>query len=188
VYARGTNEGVRNDELSRALLQEAKERVEYAAYGSVAAQILVHHEPDLQRREWQLGQDAHERRVPRGDRQMHGADADAVQDRLDLCHQRVGSKREIPRREAERADRARPGLTLPARTTAELLLLSLVFGVATSLLPWLLMFPSMGFGLFGRRGPAELLLFRTSATLRARALTRDKRPGRSHARARAPRS
>jgi hypothetical protein len=51
---------------------------------------------------------------------------------------------------------------LPARTPAEQLRLSLAFGVATTLLPWLLMYPSMGFGLFGRRGPAELLLLRTS--------------------------
>lgn len=42
------------------------------------------------------------------------------------------------------------------------LVLSLGFGLATNALPWLGMFPSMGFGLFGRGAPAELLLVRTS--------------------------
>jgi hypothetical protein len=36
------------------------------------------------------------------------------------------------------------------------------FGLLTNVLPWLLMFPAMGFGLFGARGPAENLLFRSS--------------------------
>ena len=40
--------------------------------------------------------------------------------------------------------------------------LALGFGILTNLLPWLVMFPSMGFGPFGQRAPAALLLFRTS--------------------------
>jgi hypothetical protein len=36
------------------------------------------------------------------------------------------------------------------------------FGTGTSLLPWLLMFPAMGFGLFGRRGPERAHLLRNS--------------------------
>lgn len=35
----------------------------------------------------------------------------------------------------------------------------LVFGTLTGLLPWLVMFPGMGFGAFGLRGPPEARLF-----------------------------
>jgi hypothetical protein len=38
----------------------------------------------------------------------------------------------------------------------------IVFGVGTTVLPAFWMFPAMGFGLLGLRGPAELLLFRTA--------------------------
>jgi hypothetical protein len=40
--------------------------------------------------------------------------------------------------------------------------LALGFGLFTNLLPWLWMFPSMGFGAFGAAAPPELLLLRTS--------------------------
>jgi hypothetical protein len=40
--------------------------------------------------------------------------------------------------------------------------LALGFGLLTNLLPWLFMFPSMGFGAFGGAAPAELMLLRTS--------------------------
>jgi hypothetical protein len=36
------------------------------------------------------------------------------------------------------------------------------YGVATTALPALWMFPAMGFGLFGSRAPQEMLLFRTA--------------------------
>jgi hypothetical protein len=36
------------------------------------------------------------------------------------------------------------------------------FGLLSNLLPWLWMFPSMGFGLLGRTAPPEWLLFRSS--------------------------
>ncbi len=39
----------------------------------------------------------------------------------------------------------------------------IVFGFATNLAPWLLMFPAMGFGFFGSRAPAERKLLLTSA-------------------------
>jgi hypothetical protein len=42
------------------------------------------------------------------------------------------------------------------------IVLALGFGLATNVLPWLVMFPSMGFGLFGRGAPSALLLLRTS--------------------------
>lgn len=42
------------------------------------------------------------------------------------------------------------GLALPGNH----LLGGAIFGLATSLLPWLIMLPSFGWGLFGRRGPA----------------------------------
>jgi hypothetical protein len=42
------------------------------------------------------------------------------------------------------------------------LVLALGFGILTNLLPWLLMFPSMGFGTFGGAAPAELMLLRSS--------------------------
>jgi hypothetical protein len=38
----------------------------------------------------------------------------------------------------------------------------LVFGLATTLIPALLMFPGMGFGVFGLQGPREYLLLRTA--------------------------
>jgi hypothetical protein len=40
--------------------------------------------------------------------------------------------------------------------------LALGFGTLTNLLPWLWMFPSMGFGAFGHLAPAELMLLRSS--------------------------
>lgn len=39
---------------------------------------------------------------------------------------------------------------------------AMAFGLATSLLPWLLMFPSMGYGFFGAHGPAGTRLFPSS--------------------------
>lgn len=36
------------------------------------------------------------------------------------------------------------------------------FGVATCVFPWFLVYPALGFGSFGRNGPPELKLFRTS--------------------------
>ena len=57
---------------------------------------------------------------------------------------------------------------------------ALAFGLFTNLLPWLVMFPSMGFGVLGLRGPSELLLLRlcwrrvgarTANVLHSRALT-----------------
>ena len=36
------------------------------------------------------------------------------------------------------------------------------FGLCTSVLPWLLMFPSMGYGFFGAHGPAGTRLFLSS--------------------------
>ena len=36
------------------------------------------------------------------------------------------------------------------------------FGLLTNLLPWLWMFPSMGYGTFGRAAPPELMLLRSS--------------------------
>jgi len=41
-------------------------------------------------------------------------------------------------------------------------LVALGYGFATCVFPWFLVFPSLGFGLFGLRGPSELRLFRTS--------------------------
>ena len=43
-------------------------------------------------------------------------------------------------------------------------LLALGYGVATSVFPWFLVFPALGFGLFGLKGPPELRLFRSSLT------------------------
>jgi len=40
--------------------------------------------------------------------------------------------------------------------------MAVCFGLATSVFAWFLMFPAMGFGVFGTRGPAEFMLFRTS--------------------------
>ena len=39
---------------------------------------------------------------------------------------------------------------------------ALAFGLSTSLLPWFLMFPSMGYGLFGAHGPDGTRLFVSS--------------------------
>jgi len=39
---------------------------------------------------------------------------------------------------------------------------AVMFGLATSVFPWLLMFPAMGFGLFGARGPIGTQLFLSS--------------------------
>ena len=39
---------------------------------------------------------------------------------------------------------------------------SLAFGVLTNVLPWLLMFPAMGYGFFGWHGPAGTRLFTSS--------------------------
>src|SRR5262249_28208210 len=46
----------------------------------------------------------------------------------------------------------------PAQSVA----FAVIFGMATNLLPWFFMFPSMGFGVFGAQGPAELALLRSS--------------------------
>ncbi|MBS1153641.1 MAG: hypothetical protein H6Q89_5339, partial [Myxococcaceae bacterium] len=43
-----------------------------------------------------------------------------------------------------------------------LVLAAVLFGTLTNLLPWLLMFPAMGFGAFGKDGPPELMLLRSS--------------------------
>jgi hypothetical protein len=40
---------------------------------------------------------------------------------------------------------------------------AMTFGLATSLLPWLLMFPAMGYGFFGAHGPQGTRLFTSSA-------------------------
>ena len=42
------------------------------------------------------------------------------------------------------------------------LLVALGYGLATCVFPWFLVFPALGFGMFGHRGPAELRLFRSS--------------------------
>jgi Protein of unknown function (DUF2938) len=42
------------------------------------------------------------------------------------------------------------------------LLVALGFGLATSVFPWFLVLPALGFGVFGRKGPPELKLLRTS--------------------------
>ncbi len=39
---------------------------------------------------------------------------------------------------------------------------AVTFGLVTCVFPWLLMFPAMGFGVFGTRGPAETQLFLSS--------------------------
>jgi hypothetical protein len=36
------------------------------------------------------------------------------------------------------------------------------YGLATCVFPWFLVFPALGFGLFGRKGPPELKLFTSS--------------------------
>jgi hypothetical protein len=47
-------------------------------------------------------------------------------------------------------------------STAGLAAAALGFGMLTNVLPWLIMFPAMGFGVLGKDGPADLLLFRSS--------------------------
>ncbi|MEK7356126.1 MAG: DUF2938 family protein [Bdellovibrionota bacterium] len=37
-----------------------------------------------------------------------------------------------------------------------------VYGVSTSIFPWLFLFPALGFGPFGRKAPREAKLFRSS--------------------------
>lgn len=49
-------------------------------------------------------------------------------------------------------------LALPAGN----LKLALTFALLTSVLPWMLMFPAMGYGFFGTRGPAGTRLFTSS--------------------------
>ena len=39
---------------------------------------------------------------------------------------------------------------------------ALGFGVCTNVLPWLLMFPAMGYGVFGAHGPIGTRLFQSS--------------------------
>jgi hypothetical protein len=46
----------------------------------------------------------------------------------------------------------------------DLLLVALGYGFATTVFPWFLVMPSLGFGLFGLKGPPELKLFITSVT------------------------
>ena len=41
-------------------------------------------------------------------------------------------------------------------------LVALGYGLATCVFPWFLVFPALGFGLFGRKGPSELKLFTSS--------------------------
>lgn len=36
------------------------------------------------------------------------------------------------------------------------------FGLFTNVFPWFILFPALGFGIFGLRGPKEMRLFRTS--------------------------
>jgi hypothetical protein len=42
------------------------------------------------------------------------------------------------------------------------ILVALGYGFATSVFPWFLVFPALGFGWLGLKGPSELRLFRTS--------------------------
>lgn len=46
--------------------------------------------------------------------------------------------------------------------TAQLAAAAVAFGLFTNVLPWLFMFPSMGFGFFGLEGPPEAHLLRSS--------------------------
>jgi DUF2938 family protein len=46
----------------------------------------------------------------------------------------------------------------PARS----LVFALTFGLCTNVFPWLLMFPSMGYGFFGAHGPSGTGLFLSS--------------------------
>ena len=40
----------------------------------------------------------------------------------------------------------------------------IAFGLVTCVFPWLLMFPALGFGLFGSRGPVDTQIFLSSLT------------------------
>ena len=40
--------------------------------------------------------------------------------------------------------------------------LAVGYGLITSVFPWFLVLPSLGFGIFGMKGPLELKLFRSS--------------------------
>jgi len=42
-------------------------------------------------------------------------------------------------------------------------LVALGYGFATNVFPWFIMFPALGFGFLGRKGPPELKLLRTSS-------------------------
>lgn len=53
-------------------------------------------------------------------------------------------------------------LLMPAAPAVPTFLAAVVYGTGTSLLPWLVMFPAMGYGLFGRRGPAGGYMLRNS--------------------------
>ena len=55
----------------------------------------------------------------------------------------------------------RPKIILPAVVCRTL---ALAFGLCTNVLPWLLMFPAMGYGFFGSHGPAGTKLFVSSLT------------------------
>jgi len=44
----------------------------------------------------------------------------------------------------------------------DVFLVALGYGFATSVFPWFLVFPALGFGLFGLKGPPELRMFTTS--------------------------
>lgn len=54
------------------------------------------------------------------------------------------------------------GALLHAGRSPRNLALALAFGLCTSVLPWLLMFPSMGYGFFGSHGPEGTRLFLSS--------------------------
>jgi hypothetical protein len=46
--------------------------------------------------------------------------------------------------------------------SSKAILVALSYGFATSVFPWFLVFPALGFGLLGLTGPPELKLFRSS--------------------------
>ena len=54
-------------------------------------------------------------------------------------------------------------LALPTRFVG----VALAYGLCTNALPWLLMFPSMGYGFFGSHGPPDTRLFASSLTSHA---------------------
>ena len=49
-------------------------------------------------------------------------------------------------------------LTLPPGST----IVAIGYGLATTVFPWFMVLPALGFGAFGLRGPDEMKLFRTS--------------------------